>query len=92
MKRKTIASDSEGEIATLKALLKETLKTNKRLKKQNRRQQQVGYFSPSIRFPAMAPVSLYLSKCHIFWKLIVTAQIFIVCNNQRINEKCSLIF
>ena len=34
-------SDMETEIETLKALLKETRKANKRLKKQNQRQKQV---------------------------------------------------
>ena len=53
MKKETKASDLEVEIAKLKALLKETRKTNKRLKKQNRRQQQVGYLSRGIRFPTM---------------------------------------
>ena len=52
-------SDMEDEIATLKNLLKETRKVNKRLKNQNRRQKQVMYkFN---RFPLVQIFSL--KKC-----------------------------
>ena len=56
-KKDNPASDKDIEIATLKALLKEMRKANNRLRKQNRRQQQVCQMS-SVNFNHLSDVKV----------------------------------
>ena len=67
-KKDNPASNKDIEIATLKALLKETRKANNRLKKQSRRQQQVCQIS-SVKFSHLSDIKV---DCNTDFTIIFT--------------------